>query len=374
MALTSNATTISVISPPSGPVYISSMSAYQTRALSGTYAPTNGRGISLTTAQQAIQPAWLTSDPTGGILGVINAWSGGARANVGTKLIVHGGGHIDSANNGVFVFDLSGTSAPIGWDILSQSLPSAAIQASDTYSDGRPTSVHTYDGCCYASHNNSMYRFGGAWFNIASGNSTNAAWRFDLTTGATTRVGTVQSSGVSFFSPIYDPVTRKILVIPSDGIGNWYDSYFFRCDDNTWSSVKSSPVNRGSGISTAWDPTRGRALSVGGNGSGGIVHAINFSAETLSQSAQAIAVGSAASIVYDSVRDVFWSIGGGSSYNTLYEISASTFAIISTTTLSGIPVVSPYGGSYGRIVINATWRCIAVIASHTSAVYVIKLP
>ena len=89
------------------PSYISSMSDYGIRALTGTYAPTNGNET-----MRSVKPAdWLTDD------NIIAPWSGGPYAISGTKLFVHGGGHGDSANNGMYVYDFSGTSAPTGWTL-----------------------------------------------------------------------------------------------------------------------------------------------------------------------------------------------------------------------------------------------------------------
>ena len=70
--------------------------------MSGTSAPTNGK----TSMSDATPSEWLTSDPGTCDLGcVIAAWSGGAGAVSGTKLFVHGCGHNDSANNGIYAYD-----------------------------------------------------------------------------------------------------------------------------------------------------------------------------------------------------------------------------------------------------------------------------
>ena len=89
--------------PVAVPSYIASMAPYQVRALTGTYSPTNG-GESM----QSVTPSsgafgnWLSGDP--GVLqlpGVVDAWCGGAKPASGSKMYVHGGGHNDSANNGL---------------------------------------------------------------------------------------------------------------------------------------------------------------------------------------------------------------------------------------------------------------------------------
>lgn len=356
------------------PEYIADMTDYEVRAMSGSYAPTNG----MDTMAEVTTGGWET-DYSGvnfpDAAGVIIAWCGGFKAVSGThKLRVHGGGHFDSANNGIYVFDFDGTTAPTGWSIEGQSgSPSNAVQ-NGTYTDGKPTSIHSYDGLVYASHNDTLYRFGGYDFGAAS-NLISQAWKFSNASQTWTQLTSYPGGGL-IGSVIYDPVTQKIFVSDGQDNGSSLNAYFFDCSDDTWSSPKAMSHTPGNDAVMAWDSSRGRALVYGS--SAAKLLTIDFAAETVSSaSASAPALANARSFFYDSYRDVYWAFGGSgsSSWTTLWEINASTLATTASHTLSAsIPVVSQHQGSYGRFVFIPEWRVIGTVASNTTAAYLIKLP
>lgn len=356
------------------PTYISSLSDYEVRALSGTYAPTNG-----TSSLESVTPSeWITNDPaTLDLVGVIVAWNGGAKGS-GSKLFVHGGGHNDSANNGMYVFDFAGTSRPTGWQTPLNISPVSAVRASSaTYADGKPTSVHTYDGVVYASHNNHIYRFGGAWYN-PNGNFTGASFKMNVATNQWTQVPSYPGGGGGALT-IYDPASGKIFVTMSDTLSG----YFYRTNDDTWSGAKSYGSGFSFGSIGAWDPTRNRGVIVGGGTNR--VMSLNFANETLSVStlnasgATALLSREGVSAVYDQQIDAYWLFGGNRGspgYSSIYQMNASTFGI-SQHTLSGSMAPSlniDYQGSYGRFILMPQWRALGFLGTHDGPVYVVKLP
>lgn len=370
---TSNAFSI-VISDSSG-AYITSMADYEVRQMTSTYVPTNGKA----TIASVTPSEWLTSDPGNTNLpAVILSWSGGAKGE-GTTLVVNGGGHADSANNGVYVFDYSGTSAPTGWTVGGLSAVSA-VQNSATYSDGRPASVHTYDGCIRVS--NKMYRFGGAkWIDgsfyrgVASFNLSTSTWAIlpDLPSGVTTELPHV----------VYDPTSNKILYLPS-GSGR---AAFFRLSSETWGNTPLNPTALAYYGATAYDTSRGRAIVLGSTYEGSQTHKIvtpNWTNETLAGStlsasgSTAILARTSLSVFYDSARDCFWIFGGDSGspgYANIYEMNASTFAITAHALSSSMASFEgSYSGSYGRYVFMPTYRAIGFVTRTDAAPYVIKLP
>lgn len=357
------------------PTYISSLADYEVRALSGSFAPTtNGTSIESVTPSE-----WLTNDPsTLGIVGVIVAWNGGAKGT-GSKLFVHGGGHNDSANNGMYVFDFAGTTRPTGWQTPLNISPVSAVRAgSATYADGRPTAVHTYDGVVYASHNNHLYRFGGAWYN-PNGNFTGASFKMNVANNQWTQVPSYPGGGGGALT-IYDAASGKIFVTTSET----FTGYFYRTSNDTWSGAKTFG---GGGFSFgsigAWDPTRNRGVIVGGGTN--YVLSLNFANETVSVSslnasgATAILSRQGASAVYDPQIDAYWVFGGdrGSpGYTSIYQMNAGTFGI-SQHALSGSIAPSlnfDYQGSYGRFILMPQWRALGFLGTHDGPVYVVKLP
>lgn len=357
------------------PSYIESVPEYEVRSMSGSYAPDNGN-----LSMASVTPGeWLTNDPsTIGLNAVIIAWSGGAKGT-GSKLFVHGGGHSDSANNGLYIYDFSGDDHPTGWlDPLVISGLSDVRANSATYSDGKPTAVHTYDGMVNASHNNHLYRFGGSQYD--NGFMTNAAFKFNVATNEWTQIPDYpsQSGGAKTF---YDPDTGNIFVT----INNSLEGFFYRTDSDTWSGRKDYggdgfPFNSGA----ARDTSRSRGILVG-DGETSLV-TINFSAETISVSSfnptdhSEIFSRGGISAVYDSFRDVYWIFGGDTNspgWTSIYEMSASgdPWTVIRHS-LAGdtIQRASSMHGSWGRYVFMSQWRAIGLVASDTSAAYVIKLP
>lgn len=365
--LRSNQTNIG-IGGGSSLAYIASMSAYQVRALSGSFAPTNGSSsISSVTPSE-----WQST-----LAGVITAWSGGYKAISGTKLYVTGGGHTDGQNNGIYVFDYAGTTRPTGWTVRAQSTV-ANSGGAEINADGRPSAWHTYDGALYAHHNNKLYRFSGV--NASLGGAVSAyAWEYDPTVADTSAAWTrlpdypdQQFSGGK--CAIYDPTSGNILVLPGTSANPWYQGHFFRTAARTWSGAKALSLPFDLDASGALDTSRGRFLAVGA--SGPRLTTVNFSTETVSVAAQSLSssVTSGMCMFYDAARDVYWAFGDAD-WTHLYEINASTFAVTShTLTGDAISVMAQSGGSYGRYVFLSSVRAIGTVASTTSPAYVIKLP
>ena len=360
-----------------GPVpgYISSMSPFQVRGLDGAFAPTNGN-----VSMEDVTPAeWLTNDPSVlGLNGVLAAWSGGAKGG-GTRLFVHGGGHTDSANNGMYIYDFAGQNNPTGWQApLVVSAVADVRDGAAVYADGKPNSVHTYDGIVYASHNNHVYRFGGSRY--SSGRLTRTAFKFNASNGVWTRLPDYPG-GEDAAKTIYDPVTGNIFVTMTDE----FDGYFLRTDTDTWSSRIDY---NGNGFPfdsmAAWDSSRNRAIVVG-EGETSVVN-VDFEAETVTVQSfsptgdTGLYGRSGISAVYDPVRDVYWLFGGGTGspgYTGIYELRAGGdpwTTIRHDLTGDSIPLSKGLIGSWGRYVLMPQWGAIGFVAHEGGPAFVIKLP
>lgn len=365
--------------------YITSLSPYEVLNLTGAFAPTNGL-TTITDLYTAVAPEWLTNDPAAvDLRGIIIAWSGGGKSISGHKLYVGpGGGHNDSANNGIPVFDLEGTTGPTGYTLPFISAVADVIAASNVYADGLGTSVHGYDGTVYTHHNNCLYRFGGAWYN-PPGNTTNLGVKYDFAAGTCTQLTSHGQSGHPSLGTIYDPDSRKIIVI----VGEQWNARFFRCDDNSWSSVKtmgsSGTQYWGKDTCVAYDPVRSRAVAIGNGWNR--VSEIDWSAETITTN-QFTASGDTAilsvngpSIFKDASRDTYWCFGGrhtSPGWQNIYEMDPDTYALTATPFTGDTIVVDSGGdgmwGSYSRFAWMPDWRAIATVNSVTGPVSVIRLP
>jgi hypothetical protein len=358
------------------PDYISSMADFQVVQLDGALAPTNGN-----VSMKSVTPSeWQTNDPSsGGLSAVIIPWSGGAKATGGSSLFVHGGGHSDGANNGLYIYDFSGTTKPTGWQTPLTISPISAILVSNaTYSDGLPTSVHTYDGAVWAKHNNTVYRFKGSIY--GAGNQTNASFKFNMGTKTWTRLPDYPTNDGFAAVTFYDPVSGNIFVAPIDGT----TGHFFRTSTDTWSGQKTLGGSGVGEVAAAWDPTRNRGLVLGEETNRRVLFSLNFSSETASGTPITLTGATEVlrrgiSVVYDPGRDSYWLFGGASGdpgWTTIYEIPAGGPWNIVAHPLTGAQIQRVTGmiGSYGRYVFMDQWRAIGVVASTTSPAFVIKLP
>lgn len=179
---------------------------------------------------KTMQNVWPTSGtttcPTGGLsaLNVTDAWGGGALDTDNEQLIVWGGGHVDYCGNEVYAYKLS----TLQWSLLrGQSTPNASNTS--VYADGRPASVHTYDGLAYVP-GKGMFQIGGSRYD--DGASSGKDWYFNTVNGSGTISGLV-NDWISLPSPpamqglvisaVYDSVNNQVFAYTENfaGSGIW---------------------------------------------------------------------------------------------------------------------------------------------------------
>lgn len=376
--LRSNVTPMGIKAASTGTPSFVPTTDYQVRAMTGTFAPSNG-----SSTLASVNPvAWPSDDASLG--GIVRAYSGAFKTVVSgvKKLMVHGGGHADGTNNGVFIFDYSeGTTGhPVGWSVKGQSAsPSVVTQEQDTYTDGKPTAIHSYDGLVFA--NGKGYRVGGVRSG-PNGSPSAAVWEYDFTANTITRLGDCPLGNFQGYSVIHDPVTNKILAWPGNDAGPWQSTCFLPLSTKVWSGIVShGNFNTGLDTVSAWDSNRGRMLSRGQ--SNVVLSTVNFSAQTITSSFPAgvsseIRFGRC--IFYDAARDSYWAWGdnAATSITSISEIDAGTLATKgSIHPFSGdtIQVVTPQSnGQYSRYCFMPEWRCIGFVCHWNSPAYLIKLP
>lgn len=343
------------------PAYIGSMVPFQVRSLSGSFAPSNGTS----TLRSVLPPMWAGNDD------IMRPWSGGAKSTSGSKLFVHGGGHADSSNNSLTSFDFAGDSRPTGW-LLENSGQTGVSSDFAVGSTGAPISVHTYDGM--VDMGPALYRFGGSSY--PSGGFTVQALRYNKAASTWTRLPDWpgrQFAGMA----LADVATGKILLMDRWVSFNTYS--FFRVGSNSWSALRSVSAQWNSDGVSAYDPVTNTGLTIGNNGYGANAFSIgiNWSAETVTQTARSIqAFGGGASLVWDPTRSCYWCFGAAANTGTLYQIDSSSFAVTAHALTGDVPLTPEAGGSgsYGRFVFLDSWRAIGSVSSRTSPAFVIKLP
>ncbi len=379
--------------PTSTPAYAEGMADYAVRQLTGVYSP----GASAETMEDVTPTGWINenNNPGRAFAGVISGYSGGAGAVVQNtedgRLNVHGGGHNDSGNNGMYLYDPRPSSGvPIGWETLDITTKGVETQGTGaTYTDGNPRSVHTYDAMCFARDRNLYFRVGGAIFE-GNGGFSNYFWQYDPTAAIGSRWTQLTNYPGSFDTPFccYDEATGKIFAM-TNGEGHIYD-----IDAGTWSSSVGLSTNNGFDGWGGYDPTRNIAWwRQPSSGGGSRVYDLNFSTDAQVSSSALTFTGTtnivsayAASAFYDAALDRFWVFGGNNTanYDSIGYFDAADLASspgsVSVTEVALSANIAATGfeeaiiGSYGRFLFVENTRLLYTVHRTDEAPWVIKLP
>lgn len=303
---------------------------------------------------------------------IMKPWSGGAKSTSGTKMYVHGGGHSDSSNNGLFGFDFSGNSRPTGWSVENAGRTGVSGDFA-VGTTGMPVSVHTYDGM--VDMGSALYRFGGSAY--PSGGFTSQFVRYDKAASTWTRIPSGDYGNFAGMA-LANPAAGKILVMERYATYNTYA--YYRVASNSWSSRKSVPAQWCTAGASAWNPAANTGLCVSaGNGYGVTAFSlgIDWAGESLTQTARSMqSLGNGAALIWDPTRQVYWCFGAMGNTTTIHEINPSTFTVTSHA-LTGDAPLSPESGDqghYGRWVFLDSWRAIGSVSSRSQPAFVIRLP
>jgi len=376
------------------PTYIAGMAAYDVRQLTGSYAPTSGNE-----AITDVTPAeWLDETTTlgyGDLRNVIEAWCGGCAEPGGNLFAVHGGGHNDSGNNGMYLYDVRESGGrPVGWQSPLDISDAADVAAgtSDTYTDGYPRAMHTYNGMVYAPDRDLYFRCGGVHYN-GSGGFANGFWQYDPNaaigsrwTQLTDYPGNVAGAEPAAF---YDQTTGKIIAFHHQ-----YDGAIYDIDAGTWSSVISITAVSGFDAAMGYDPTRNRVCGIGSPSGTSRLWDYNLSTDAQSASSAITWTGdteildaASPAILYDELLDRFWLFGGDDTtlYDGIYyfdaaDLDSPTNVAITRVTFNSSGDLAPTGfesevqGTYNRYLWRPDWRAIFTVHRVDEAPWVIRLP
>lgn len=192
-----------------------------------------------------------------GCRSVISEWNGGVADLKQGRLIIWGGGHSDYYGNEVYGLDLRSMSM----SRLTEPSPVTNVnECPEAYTDGRPSSRHTYGGLTYDPVRNAMFSFGGSKANC--GTMSTAIWKLDLSTLQWSSMEPHRGSKL-YFAPgmtsEYDPNTGMIYVSDREN--------FFRYNSatNTLTQITTLPETDYH-LTAVIDPDRKLFLMMGGPG------------------------------------------------------------------------------------------------------------
>ncbi|MEW5979028.1 MAG: Ig-like domain-containing protein [Acidobacteriota bacterium] len=278
-------------------------------------------------AYSAVYPPSPTPPGITGPQSVMSAWCGGAFDTRRNRLMIHGGGHADYAGNEIYVFDLSTSTWSRLWGPSANSsiYPVSSVQQ-ETYYDGNPSSVHTYNGLLYLPTQDKLWRGGGSLWS-GSGGGSRASWMFNITNSTWERKADSTYLGVSQVAA-YDPVTGHIF-----GFSDRYQIIEYDPSANTWTNRASmGGIYMGEDVSGVIDP-QARLFVAMGNG-----HVIVYDLNSKTVRNQTTSGGSSIvnargpGLTYDSTlqRIVGWA--GGTS---VYSLNTSNWTWTQHTAASG---------------------------------------
>ena len=382
--------------PQDTPTYVQGLADFQVRNLTGAYAPANG----MTTLHDVLPTEWRGGSASGiaSEQAIFNAWNGGKGDSAGKRLFVHGAGHTDGANNGLYSFDFGSGSTPAGWVLYPNSLSAlASVRYNTLYADNKPNAVHTYDQQWYDPVLNRWYRFGGSTWSLDGG--ATGTYYYDF--------GTQKwncDPGGGFFSASNVPSKLGGTVLGnSDGSkllwidGDYPDTGYFYDSDGT-AHLCALGMNRnsvGSGmVSVNIGGDNWLTLSVMSGSTWLYTHVVNWAANTIASTQRTHAshaaylpgnASAAGSLVYDpyhSAGPCVWAFGltrhcTGSTMSTqILRISLADYSITAYT-MTGDAIAtgaSGIAGSYNRHVFIPQWRVVGTVHAFSAPMSLIKLP
>jgi hypothetical protein len=199
--------------------------------------------------------------------GVVDAWGSGIADTKRNRMWFMGGGHTDYAGNELYYFDLN-TLTVARADDPANPTPTCVV----TYSNGTPSSRHTYGGITYIPGSDVMFLFGGGGF-CPAGFASSDTWTLNLSqvgsggmNGWMRMDSTLGNGGVhpcgdfNNSQSAYDPNTQLVFVNDlCGGSGLW--TYNFTTNSYTQRSAAAANMTLHEDI--VIDPSRKLLLRFG---------------------------------------------------------------------------------------------------------------
>jgi len=330
----------------------------------------------------------------------VRAWSGGIADTKRNRLIVWGGGHVDSSDNSVYSLSLSANPPAMTriWGPGSQVYPNCANEPGlngvdpSALSDGSPNSRHTWYNLTYIPTADAMFSFSGGLANC--GWHTNDTWLLNMSTlkwtqmdpvnGFNPYTGSSTTSSSTFYAVAdYDPNTDAVFVAWSNTAllqYNWRTNTYSLLSRNTIypysaGGVIDSKRKRFWFFGSNYQSTTLIAGYVNLTGSDSYVfHDVTSSTRGCSgiSPSSRPSDGAYPGLAYVPTMDkiVAWPIWGG---NTVYVFDPATLAC-STQTFPGGPTNTKATGVFGRWRYFPALNEFAVVSDSNQDSYVFKLP
>ena len=320
-------------------------------------------------------PAVEGGHKIGRIRAVMNSWCGGAYDTKRDRLIIWGGGHGGYAGNEIYVFDVP----KLKWERIND--PSLVLdnERGETYKDGLPRSVHTYDYIEYIPAIDRFVSLGLSATYPSGVGGGNTIWCFDFETEKWETKSPrlpADRARTQMCGTAYDPVTGHEFLHTRKGILWKWDP-----PADKWTGL--GQVSGHYGTVGALDPVGRRYFAIGRSGHPEAkvqFHCADISAEKGAKreeiepkGAEHMPKASHPGLEYDPVLDkiVGWSGGTNMSALDLEEMKWEKVAPAAGNKVT--PTDALQQGTYGRFRYIPSMNAYIVVNGTDQSVYIYRL-
>lgn len=367
------------------PAFAQGIADWGVRAMSGSYTPSNGKETMYSTLVGAFAE-WHQTGQSLGADNVFNAWGHGMHGDPdGLRGFVHGGGHLDSGNNGLYIYDFSGDAAPVGWKVSPNTLSTianATINSSNgKYADGRMCSIHAY-AMWFDKVNNQVHRVSGSPYSNGGG-ATDVYGRFNLAddTQTSANASAVASLGATLIGKADG---TKLLYLNVEGTPQFINTSTLALTASGSSFLGSTER----GPMCLYDVDIDKHVCFFDSAGAKTVKVIttNWGANTFSVADNTMTGANASDIdsggaclAKDRASNRYLVVANkrdatNGLVSSLYSVNPSTWAVTKFDLGSTISISTASAGGYGKCVWFESWRILAVMLGYNDPVQLIKVP
>ncbi|HKU40126.1 MAG TPA: hypothetical protein VJR89_18330, partial [Polyangiales bacterium] len=310
-----------------------------------------------------------------GCSGVINDWSGGMADTQRNRLLIWGGGHRGYFGNELYALELAtgrlvrlnDPSSVLGVDLDDCAPP-------ERYSDGRPSSRHTYDGLSFVEHADRLFTLAGS--GVPCGYALKTTWTLDLSKLEWREMKADPYPKKASFGVVsdYDPKSKRVIL--NDGYNLW--AYVLEADryellndsDQTNAHIDYHMTGR-------VDPERGLFVAVGGgSAAGGGMQVFDIRGDAAQQNwtgqvsgCDALLAANSPGFAYDPEQKRLVGWAGG---DAIYVFDPASKRC-SMQTFAGGPGKQNENGTFGRFRYFPALRVFAVVNDYRANAFVLRL-
>lgn len=303
---------------------------------------------------------------------VMSTWSGGLFDTTRNRFVIHGGGHHDYYGNEIYAIDLNAN--PITKTLVKDSTHNPNMNGvppacPESYSDSTPSSRHSYSSLTYLPTQDRYFAYSGSKSDC--GFFSNSVWLFNPNDTTWTLTGASgPNPGSSGGQPYvaYDSVTDAVYMLENNALAFWR----YNSAAQTWTNINNSiaSVCQSTAMTATIDSVRRLYFCIGGGAFSKVSLNSPFTGTNLTGTGcSALVSTNAPGFTFDPVMNRVIGWAGG---NTAYIYNPDTDSC-TTQTFSGGPTTIQPNGTYGRFQYSPIFGVFIVANDIDSNAYTLRL-